>query len=343
MKEASKKKYLAFCIAMATTFGVESVAEQFSVAPTIAQTLHEKIVEEDTFLAKINTFPVDELKGEKVLGAVSGVVGKRTNTDENDRVPQEVLALGSKDYQLYSTEFDTYIKYATVDAWAKFPEFQELYAKWVRKAIAMARVRTGWYGTSAATVTNKATNPNGEDVNKGWFQLMREYDGGSQWLSAGGTANQIRIGEGGDYPNLDAAVHDCRQMLDPIFRERDDLVAFIGSDLLAADKASLYVKQGSTPSEKERIANELVTKTYGGLSVNTPSGFPSRGLFITTYDNLSWYYQDTSVRRQVVDNPRRNRVEDYTSVNDGYVVENEEMAAGFEYKNIKIKEGAAWV
>lgn len=343
MKDASKKKYLSFCIAMATAFGVESVAQQFSVTPSVAQTLQDKIVEEDTFLQKINIFPVDEIKGEKVLGAVAGVVGKRTNTDNNDRVPQEVLALGSKDYELFPTEFDTYIKYATVDAWAKFPDFQERYAGYVRKAIAMARVRTGWYGTSAAAVTDKVANPNGEDVNKGWFQHMREYDGGSHWMLQGVTANQIRIGEGGDYPNLDAAVHDCRQMLDPIFRERGDLVVFIGSDLLAADKAALYVAQGATPSEKERIANEKVTKTYGGLPVDTPSGFPSRGLFITTYDNLSWYYQDSSVRRQVVDNPKRNRVEDYTSVNDGYVVENEELAAGFEFKNIKIKEGAAWV
>jgi P2 family phage major capsid protein len=343
MNEVSQKKYLAFCIAMAATFGVESVAKQFSVTPTVAQTLQSKIVEEDTFLKKINTFPVDELKGEKVLGAVAGVLGKRTNTDANDRVPQEVLALGSQDYELHSTEFDTYIKYATVDAWAKFPNFQDLYASWVRKAIAMARVRTGWYGTSAAAVTDKVANPNGEDVNKGWFQLMREYDGGSHWMLQGATVGQIRIGAGGDYPNLDAAVHDCRQMLDPIFRERGDLIAFIGSDLLAADKAALYTAQGATPSEKERIANEKVTKMYGGLPVDTPSGFPSRGLFITTYDNLSWYYQDTSVRRQVIDNPKRNRVEDYTSVNDGYVVENEEMAAGFEFKNIKIKEGAAWV
>ncbi len=343
MNEASKKKYLAFCVAMATAFGTASVAEAFTVTPTVAQKLQDKIVEEDTFLSKINIFPVTEIKGEKVLGAVAGVLGKRTNTDANDRVPQEVLALGSKTYELFSTEFDTFIKYATVDAWAKFPDFQERYAGYVRKAIAMARVRTGWYGTSAAAVTDKVANPNGEDVNKGWFQHMREYQAGAHWMLQGATANQIRIGDGGDFPNLDSAVHDCRQMLDPIFRERGDLVVFIGSDLLAADKAALYTAQGATPSEKERIANEKVTRTYGGLPVATPSGFPSRGLFITTYDNLSWYYQDTSVRRQVKDKPERNRVEDYTSVNDGYVVENEELAAGFEFKNIKIKEGGAWV
>lgn len=343
MNEVSKKKYLAFCVAMATSYNVESVAEQFSVTPSVAQTLQSKIVEQDSFLQKINTFPVDELKGEKVLGSVAGVLGKRTNTDANDRVPQEVLELGSKEYELFPTEIDTFVKYKTVDTWAKFPDFGEKYAEWLRQAIAMARVQVGWYGTHAAAVTNSTTYPNGEDVNKGWFQHMREYDTGSHWMLEGATADEIRIGAGGDYENLDAAVHDCRQMLKPIFRERGDLLVMIGSDLLAADKANLYVAQGATPSEKERIANEKVTKMYGGLPVITPSGFPSRGLFITTYKNLSWYYQDTSVRRRVKDKPERNRVEDYTSLNDGYVVENEELAAGFEFANIKIKEGSAWI
>ncbi|WP_331352587.1 phage major capsid protein, P2 family [Cellvibrio sp. UBA7671] len=343
MNEVSKQKYLAFCIAMATTFGVASVAETFSVTPTVAQTLHDKIVEEDTFLKKINVFPVDEMKGEKVYGSVSPVVGKRTDTSANDREPIDPLVLGDKDYECFKTEVDIAIKYKTIDTWAKFPDFQERYAKWVRQAVAMARVRCGWYGLTAAAVTNPVTNPNGEDLNKGWFQIMREYNGGAQWMEEGSVAGEIRIGEGGDYPNLDAAAHDLKQKLDPIYRERNDLVLMVGSDLLAADKAALYHAQGSTPSEKERIANEKVTKTYGGMPTDTPSGFPSRGLFITTYANLSWYYQDSSVRRRTIDNPKRDRIEDYTSVNDCYVVENEELAAGFEFANVKIKEGGVWV
>lgn len=338
-----KALFVAMLAVMAESYGVTSVTEEFNVTPTVTQKLQDKIVEQDTFLQKINVFGVDEIKGQKVLGSVEGFVPSRTNTDTTDRAPQSVLALGSKDYELFPTEFDTFIKYSTVDAWAKFPDFQARYATWVRKAIAMARVRVGWYGTSAAAVTDKVANPNGEDVNKGWFQLLREYNSGAQWFDEGATAGEIRIGEGGDFVNLDAAVHACKMMLDPLFRESGKLVAFIGTDLLDADKASLYNAQGSTPSEKERIANEKVTRTYGGLPIDTPSGFPARGILITSYDNLSIYYQDSSWRRKIEDNAKRNRVEDYNSVNEGYVIENEEMAAGFEFANVKLKDGADWV
>jgi P2 family phage major capsid protein len=338
-----KLLFTAMLGVMAASYGVESVTEYFEPVPTITQKLQDKIVEQDTFLKKINVMPVDEIKGEKVLGSASGILGKRTNTETNDRVPQNVLALGDQDYELFSTEFDVYIKYATIDSWAKFPDFQERYAKWVRQAIAMARVRVGWYGTQAAAVTNAVTYPNGEDVNKGWLQKMREYNSGAQWFVEGAEEDEIRIGAGGDFENLDAAVHACLMMIDPIHRESGKLVAFVGVDLLSNEKERLYNAQGQTPTEKEKIANEKVTKTYGGLPVDTPSGFPARGIFITSYDNLSLYYQITGWRRKIEDNAKRNRVEDFNSSNEGYIVENEEAAAGFEFANVKIKDGADWV
>lgn len=338
-----KHLFVAMCAVMAQTYGVASVSEDFNVTPTHAQRLQDKIVEQDSFLQKINVLPVDELKGEKVLGSVAGLLGKRTNTDANDRTTSDVLSLGSQIYELHKTEFDTHIKYRTIDSWAKFPDFEERYANWVRKAIALARVNVGWYGTSVAAVTNATTSPNGEDVNKGWLQLLREYKSGAQWLTEGATENEIRIGEGGDFPNLDAAVHACLQMIDKVHRKSNDLVAFIGDDLLAEEQARLYAAQGRTPSEKERIQNLLVTRTYGNLPCDTPTGFPSRGLLITSYNNLSLYYQADSWRRKIEDNAKRDRVEDYNSVNEGYVVEDEEKAAGFEFANVKIKQGSSWV
>lgn len=338
-----KLLFAAMLTVMAETYGVTTVTEQFEVTPTHAQKLQDKIVEQDYFLAKINVVPVDELKGEKVLGSVAGLLPARTNTDNNDRETSDVASLGSQTYELFKTEFDTHIKYKKIDSWAKFPDFQERYANWIRKAIALARVNVGWYGVEAAEETDKEANPNGEDVNKGWLQLLREYNNGAQWLDEGGTENEIRIGEGGDFPNLDAAVHACLQLINPVHRRGNDLVVFIGDDLLADEQAKLYAAQGRTPSEKERIKNILVTRTYGNLPVDTPTGFPGRGLLITSYDNLSLYYQDDSWRRKIEDNAKRDRVEDYNSVNEGYVIEDEEKAAGFEFANIKIKAGNDWV
>ncbi|MGJ0639192.1 P2 family phage major capsid protein, partial [Xenorhabdus bovienii] len=44
-------------------------------------------------------------------------------------------------------------------------------------------------------------------------------------------------------------------------------------------------------------------------------------LLISRLDNLSVYYQEGTRRRSVLDNPKRDRIENYESVNEAYVVE----------------------
>jgi hypothetical protein len=82
-----------------------------------------------------------------------------------------------------------------------------------------------------------------QDVNKGWLQQLREQ-APQQVLKEGATAGKVKLGAGGDYANLDALIHDTKQMVDECLRDGGDLVAIVGSDLLAADKAKLYAKQG---------------------------------------------------------------------------------------------------
>ncbi|MCO1337035.1 phage major capsid protein, P2 family, partial [Microbulbifer sp. OS29] len=188
------------------------------------------------------------------------------------------------------------------------------------------------------------TYPNGEDVNKGWLQKLREYNGGSNWFDGStGTKvlNEIHIGADGDFENLDSALLALKQMIHPSHRGAKDLVAIVGEDLIAEEKAALYKAYGQNPSEKERVEKEVVTKVYAGLPVETNvPNFPARGILITSLDNLSYYYQSTSMRRQVTDNPKRDRIEEYNSVNDGYVIEDEEKAAGMEFANVKLPDGS---
>ena len=134
-------------------------------------------------------------------------------------------------------------------------------------------------------------------------------------------SGKVTLGNGGDYANLDALVHDTKQLVDERLREGGDLVAIIGSDLLASDKAKLYSKQGDTPTEKERIELSQVISTYGGLPAYSVPHFPVNAVLVTSFDNLSIYYQDSSWRKQTVDNPKRSRIEDYNSRNEGYVIE----------------------
>jgi P2 family phage major capsid protein len=166
-----------------------------------------------------------------------------------------------------------------------------------------------------------------QDVNKGWLQQLR--DQAPQQVLKEGVAGsgKVKLGAGGDYANLDALVHDTKQMVDERLRDGGDLVAIIGSDLLAADKAKLYAKQGDTPTEKERIEEAQVIETYGGLPSFSVPFFPVNAVLVTSWDNLSIYFQDSSWRKQTVDNPKRSRVEDYNSRNEGYVIEQLEKIA----------------
>jgi len=320
------KMYAEMQLAIAETYGVELASKMFSVEPSIAQELNDAITAKADFLQRINVMPVTEIKGEKVFIGVSGPVTGRTNTKTTDRVAKDASALENSTYELSSTESDVGLPYAKIDAWAKFPDFHQRYSAAVQKQIALDRIMVGFHGVKAAAQTDIEAYPMLQDVNKGWLQQLREQ-APQQVLKEGKTPGKVTMGPGGDYENLDGLVHDTKQMVDERLRDGGDLVAIIGTDLLAADKAKLYAKQGDTPTEKERIEDAQVIATYGGLPSFSVPFFPVNGVLVTSWDNLSIYFQDSSWRKQTVDNPKRSRVEDYNSRNEGYVIEQLEKIA----------------
>lgn len=320
------KMYAELQLAIAESYGVEMSTKMFSVEPSIAQELNDAITAKSDFLERINVIGVTEIKGEKVFIGVSGPVTGRTDTKTTDREAKDASALDNSTYELHSTESDVGLPYAKIDAWAKFPEFHQKYSAAVQKQIALDRIMVGFHGTHAAKQTDITEYPLLQDVNKGWLQQAREQIP-AQVLKQGMEAGKVTLGEGGDYANLDALVHDTKQMVDERLRDGGDLVAIIGTDLLAHDKAKLYSKQGDTPTEKERIEEAQVIATYGGLPAFTVPFFPVNAVLVTSFDNLSIYHQDSSWRKQTIDNPKRSRVEDYNSRNEGYVIEQLEKFA----------------
>jgi P2 family phage major capsid protein len=318
--------YASMQLAMAETYGVDTVTRMFSVEPTIAQELNDAITAKADFLQRINIVLVTEIKGQKVFLGTSGPVTGRTNTKTTDREAKDASALDQNTYELSSTESDVSLSYAKIDAWAKFPDFHLKYSAAVQKQIALDRIMIGFHGTHTAVQTDIALYPLLQDVNKGWLQQAREQIP-AQVLKEGKVAGKVTMGPGGDYENLDALVHDTKQMVDERVRDGGDLVAIIGSDLLAADKAKLYSNQGGTPTEKERIESQQVIATYGGLPSFSVPNFPVNAVLVTSFDNLSIYVQDSSWRKQTVDNPKRSRIEDYNSRNEGYVIEQLEKFA----------------
>ncbi|MBF4359463.1 P2 family phage major capsid protein, partial [Vibrio anguillarum] len=87
-------------------------------------------------------------------------------------------------------------------------EFTKLMNAAMTRNVALDVLKIGFNGTSIAENTNPATNPLGQDVNKGWLKLAKEKKAEQVLASAildptGTTA--------GSYKNLDALANDLKR------------------------------------------------------------------------------------------------------------------------------------
>lgn len=312
------------------------MGQEFSATPTVAQTLNEKITQAgDPFLRLLNTFGVRQNKGKKVLMDASGTVSGRTDTSGSaERVARQLVSLDDNGYELFKVDSDVALRYDAIDAWAEFPNFVDMYASVVQKAIANDRLRIGWHGRSAADTTNRSGNPLLQDVNVGWLQKIRDFNGGSQHEA--GTVDEPIVLGSDDYPGLDVLVADAKGMIDIVFRNNTDLVALVSEDLITAEERAYYDLNARKPTEKAVILNDVVFSRYGGLLATTPPFFPNGTVLVTSLKNLSIYWQTGSWRRQQIDNPKKDQYEDFNTRNEGYVVEEQRKAALIENITIAV-------
>jgi P2 family phage major capsid protein len=338
-RQALAQHFNRTAIAYGVAAGNPLAGQHFAATPTVAQTIVKKIVESaNPFLASLRTIPVTEIKGQKVLLGLTGRVARRTDTSSTgERVPNRLVDTGDQDYELFKTEFDIALSYADIDAWAKFPNFADLYMQAVREAISNDILQAGWTGITAETATNIVSNPLLEDLNIGWLQKIRAYNSGSQY-AIGTTEIPITLGTGGSYANLDEAVHDIKQTIATQFRGRGDHVALVSDDLLVSQEDVYYQTQGNTPTEKALLGG-FITKAFGGLPTVTPPFFPDGTILITPLANLAVYYQDSSIRRLQRDWPSKDEVQEFNSMNMGYVVQ-EELACSL-VENITLESAGS--
>lgn len=307
---------------------------KFTVTPSIQQKLNDKMQEDSSFLQAINVVPVDELKGEKLGLGVSGPLASRTNTATTDRTTSDPSTLDNLLYECVQTNSDTHLTYGKLDMWAKFPDFQTRIRNQIVKRQALDRIMIGFNGVTAtpATNTNAGTYPLRQDVNIGWLQHIRAYNGGSNVMTEGGEEDDkiIIAGSGGDYTNVNALVVDAVYNTLPSWAAGDgELVAILGRDL-KHDIFFPLVNDNLEPSEILAADLLLSAKRVGGLKAASVPYFPDNAILITRLDNLSIYEQTGKRRRTIVDNAKRDRVETYESSNDGYVVEDFDYACLIE-------------
>lgn len=344
MLEATRVVLSAYIKEVAKQNGVADATKKFSVTPAATQRIIAQIRESNWFLKRINIIPVINQKGEAIGLGVSGMIASRTDTSAGKtRKTKRAYDMKPMPYLCEQVNFDTHIRYSQLDAFAHLKNFNTIISNQTREQIDANKITIGFYGTSCEANTNSTTNPNGEDVCKGWFQAIRDHNTKAM-LKQGKTANEIRIGEGGDFINLDLAVMNVKGLLHDACENDADLIAIIGSDLLAYDKAKFYAKNGNTPSEKSKIEEAQVIGTYGGLPAVSVPGFPPSGILVTSYKNLSLYIQEGSIRRSVgKQNDERDQVENFESMNIAYVIEQLEKAAAVEFDNVKLWIDGAWV
>lgn len=320
MRNTTRAQFNAYLANLATLNGVQSVAEKFTIAPSIQQKLETRIQESSAFLSAINIVPVDEMQGQKLGLGTNGPVASRTDTNTKDRATRDTASLEGTGYVCVQTNYDTHVRYGTLDMWAKFKDFQVRLSKAIQQQCALDRIMIGFNGVSAAAETDRVANPLLQDVNKGWLQYLRA-NAASRVMHEGATAGKVKIGTAGDYKTLDGMVYDAhKSLLDPWHAEAGDLVAIVGRSLMH-DKLFPLVDSQEAPTEM--LAADIVRSQMrlGGLPGITVPYMPANAVLITSLNNLSIYYQDGARRRAVIDNPKRDRVETYESSNDAFVIE----------------------
>lgn len=332
MRNDTRKNFNALRARVAQLSGVASAAESFAVEPSVQQTLESKIQESSQFLDMINMVGVDEIKGEKLGLGLSGPIAGRTNVSTSDRTPRDLTTLDDNGYECLSTEFDTFLPWSKLDAWAKFPDFQTRVRNAIVRQQALDRIMIGFNGISGAAATDRGTNPLLQDVNKGWLQHYREK-APSRVMSEGATTGEVRVGPNGDYENLDALVYDVvNELIDPWHRESTELRAICGRKIMADKYFPLIQANANTPTENQAMDMMISQKRMGGQQAARVPFYPDGSLFITMPENLSIYWQLGSRRRYIMDKPERKRVENYESSNDAYVIE--DFGAGCLIENI---------
>lgn len=319
MRNETRQAYTGLLTQVAKLNGVGSAAEAFTVTPSVQQKLETAIQESSDFLKKINIIGVDEKDGEAIALGVGSSIAGRTDTSQNARSPRDVSALTKDTYTCKKTDFDTAIPYALLDAWAKFPDFQARLSGAIVDRQGLDRIMIGFHGTSAAASTNRTTNPLLQDVNVGWMQKYRT-SAPERVMSEGAVAGKVTIGAGGDYKTLDGLVYDAIQLLDPWHRKRPDLVVLVDRSLLHSK--FLANIEGASDNENELAAAQIIAKArLGGLPIEDAPFFLDKAIMVTTLKNLSIYWQISARRRHLKDEPERDRIADYQSSNDAYVIE----------------------
>lgn len=307
--------------------------QSFNIEPKKEIQLLGNIQKRADFLSKINVIPVDEQEGQLIFGATEkGITGRKATGRY-----RQTLEPGGYRYKLAETDSGIIIPWQKLDMWGSLaPQFAQRWADFVQNQIALDMLTVGFNGVSVAADTAKADL---SDVNKGWFQFVRENKPENMIK---GHSNRISIfGHNADFANLDELAYALRQGIHERHRNGNDLVFCVGADLVAKQAQFIYSKHGLTPTERAALSTHELMGNFGGMPAITPPNMPAKGAFVTSLDNLSIYTQKGSVRRSIRnDEELKGAIDSYYRM-EGYAVEDVTKFVGIEFGNVVLGEPLA--
>lgn len=337
MRNETRVLYNQYLGRVAQLNGVPDATQRFNVTPAVEQRLESRLQESSEFLKRINIIGVDNQSGEKVGLGMGGTIAGTTDTASGQqRETSDPTSMDAHGYFCSQTNFDSHLRYQKLDAWRHHPDFQARVRDAVLQRQALDRLVIGFNGISRAATSDRQANPLLQDVNIGWLQKYRSHASERVMTESAAGTGQVTYGAAGSYKNLDSLVYDAlSNLIEPIHAEGTDMVVLCGRGLLH-DKYFPVLNRDNAPTEMLGADMVMATRRLGTLPAMRVPYFPADSLMITSLSNLSIYWQVGSRRRHMMDNPKRDRVENYESVNEAYVVE--DYTGGCVVENITLKD-----
>lgn len=317
--------------------GIDSAFQRFTVAPAPQQRIIKAYQESVDFLEKINIYPVDNAKGEKLGMGVGTSLAGTTDTRQQKRRPTVVGSLDLVDeYECQQVNYDAAYRWPILNAWAHEPEFKTKLASMVVQAIALDKIRAGWNGRFRAPTSDRIQYPLLEDTGRGWLQRLREKAPEQVYPGEliGGVYKTIVGASGTQFKTLDGLVETAvEEIVQEQFRN-DQLVVICGRGLLS-DKYLPLLNTIQNPTEQLAARMIYANKQLGTLPAVWIPYFPAKTMLITTFKNLSIYIQNGTFTRHLKEEPEWDRTADYQSICQDYVIE--ELGCAALIENIEVE------
>ncbi|EOG4239658.1 phage major capsid protein, P2 family [Salmonella enterica subsp. enterica serovar Newport] len=304
----------------------------YSLTPPRSTALRNAILESAALLKQLTIMDVPYPRGQ-VVTVGEGTL--RTGRKKSGRFTKG-SGISGNEFQLAETDSCCVITWEQLAVWGNSGsqgQFIQMMNNTAVLNFALDMLRIGFNGTSIADNSDPVANQNGEDVNIGWHQFVKNWVAADSKRTNRIITTPVRLGVGGDYLSLDAAGSDLVRSLPTKYQDAPDLVILVGADLVAAEEVRLY-NQEDKPTEN--VAAQKLSKNIAGRPAIVPPFMPGKRMVATTLKNLQILTLMNSRRRKAEDVGDRKQFENSYWRYEGYALGDPDCYAALDEKTVEL-------